>query len=111
MSASEPRASDQGAGTFYDVVAEGTRSPRLGVVHDYDKERGIGAVPSENGVLFGFHSTQIADGSRQIAPGSAVAFRLAAAVGGRFEAFGLTATAGARGVLDGTGHGSSLRPA
>lgn len=108
MKASEAQVSDQDAAAFNEVVAQGTGSLRLGVVQSYDKERGLGIVVDANAVQFGFHSTQIADGSRQIAPGTVVAYRVTAAAGGRFEAFKVTPIAAAQGTLDGTGHSSSL---
>jgi cold shock CspA family protein len=43
-------------------------------------------VISADGALFGFHSTAIVDGSRQIASGAKVTFSVVAAPCGRFEA-------------------------
>ncbi len=66
-------------------MANGSRRPRLGVVTRFDARRGLGVVVSREGTEFAFHSTAIGDGSRQILPGTAVSFTVAAAVGGRFE--------------------------
>ena len=75
---------------FSAVVASGTSHPRLGKVAAYDSERGLGSVVALDGAVFGFHSTAISDGTRQIAVGRAVAFSIAAAPGGLYEATGLT---------------------
>jgi cold shock CspA family protein len=82
--ASEDRAA------FEAIVADGTRGSWLGTVQAFDSERGLGVVVAAGGVSFRFHSTAIADGSRQIAIGSAVSFVVAPALGGRFEADSLT---------------------
>lgn len=64
-----------------------TPAVRLGTVADFDDRRGLGTVrDDESGELLGFHCTEIAGGTRTIAPGTAVAYRRAAAHGGRFEA-------------------------
>jgi cold shock CspA family protein len=55
-------------------------------VEAFDAERGLGTVVEVGGASFGFHSTAISDGSRQIAVGSRVAFVAVSALGGRFEA-------------------------
>jgi cold shock CspA family protein len=46
----------------------------VGVVIDFDAIVGLGTVRAADGVEVGFHCTQIADGSRQIAPGTTVEF-------------------------------------
>jgi len=74
---------------------------RLGVVVGFESGRGLGTVaelppspgtsrdeegPSQPPPSYPFHSTAIAGGSRQIAPGTAVAFVLAPSHGGTLEA-------------------------
>jgi len=55
-------------------------------VADFDDARGWGAVESDDGRRLFLHCTAIADGSRTIAPGTPVRFRVAAGPGGRWEA-------------------------
>ena len=57
-----------------------------GRVRSFDERRGVGEVTSEDGGVFAFHSTAIANGSRRIAEGTQVAFELAAGLPGRWEA-------------------------
>jgi cold shock CspA family protein len=59
---------------------------RLGVVVDFDAVVGLGTVRSADGVEVGFHCTQIADGSRTIAPGTSVEFVVLPGRHGRWEA-------------------------
>ncbi len=66
------------------------RSVRLGVVTAFDEQRGLGSVADDAGGRWAFHCTQIADGTRTIAPGTRVAFLEAAGHLGRMEAVGLT---------------------
>ncbi len=56
-----------------------------GRVADFDVERGLGEIVSDAGERVVFHCTQIADGSRVIAPGTAVTFERLAKLG-RYEA-------------------------
>jgi cold shock CspA family protein len=77
---------------------------RLGVVAAYDAGRGLGSIAESDGhadaadrasevppgSVHAFHCTAIADGSRAIDPGTAVAFVLAAGLGGRLEARSVT---------------------
>ena len=58
----------------------------IGTVVAFDQERGTGAVRSEEGRELFFHCTAIADGSRRIAVGAHVAFRVVAGHLGRWEA-------------------------
>jgi len=85
-----------GDAAFEDVAALGTRSPRLGKVEAFDSERGLGLVGTAGGARFGFQSTAIADGSRQIAVGSLVAFIVVPAPCGRYEAAALTSVDSSR---------------
>ena len=65
-------------------------SDRTGRVADYDPTRGWGTVLGDDGERLGFHCTQIADGSRTIAPGAAVRYRRVPAHLGRYEAVGVS---------------------
>jgi cold shock CspA family protein len=58
----------------------------LGTVTEFDPVRGWGAVTGDDGARVEFHCTQIADGSRSIAVGTAVRYRLAPGHLGRWEA-------------------------
>jgi cold shock CspA family protein len=58
---------------------------RLGVVHEFDAERGLGTVASD-GEVWTFHCTAIADGSRHIDTGVPVAFLVVPSLGGALEA-------------------------
>ena len=66
--------------------------PQEGAVVDFDDPRGLGVVRSVAGVEFPFHCTAIADGSRTIAVGAAVAFAVAPGRRGLWEAVGITPT-------------------
>jgi len=61
------------------------KSQKHGKVKEFDEERGLGIVEAE-GSEWRFHCTQIADGSRTIAVGTAVAFDVAAGMPGHWEA-------------------------
>ena len=60
--------------------------PFLGRVAEFDPERGLGVVVDDTGRALPFHCTAIADGSRQIDVGTAVAFNVAPGHLGRYEA-------------------------
>jgi cold shock CspA family protein len=63
------------------------RAPvQLGVVAHFDGAAGLGTVRGDDGRDYGFHCTQIADGSRAIDEGAAVAFEVVAGHLGRWEA-------------------------
>lgn len=62
-----------------------------GTVATFDDAAGIGEVEAEDGTRYFFHCTQIADGTRTIAPGTAVEFEVAAGHQGRWEARALVA--------------------
>jgi cold shock CspA family protein len=57
-----------------------------GVVASFDEERGIGSVRAEAGEEHFFHCTAILDGSRTIAEGAEVTFKLVAGHRGQWEA-------------------------
>ena len=59
---------------------------RHGTVRSFDERRGVGEVTSEDGNVFAFHSTSIANGSRRIAEGAQVEFDVVAGLPGRWEA-------------------------
>lgn len=65
----------------------------LGQIAEYDDRRGLGVVAAGE-ERYPFHCTAIADGSRHIEAGTAVAFRLAEAHGGATEARALTPVPG-----------------
>lgn len=61
-----------------------------GVVRDFDEARGLGTVVADgDGGEYGFHCTQIADGSRTIDVGAVVEFDVVAGHRGRWEAAAL----------------------
>ena len=60
--------------------------PATGTVVDFDEHRGSGTVRSADGTELFFHCTQIADGTRTIAVGTTVSFRVVAGRLGRWEA-------------------------
>ena len=57
-----------------------------GVVATFDEGRGIGEIENGEGSRYFFHCTRIADGSRTIAPRTAVEFEIVAGHLGRWEA-------------------------
>jgi hypothetical protein len=57
-----------------------------GVVTAFDGPVGLGTVRAADGVTVGFHCTQIADGSRDIAVGTPVEFVVLAGRHGCWEA-------------------------
>jgi cold shock CspA family protein len=67
-----------------------TAAFRTGAVESFDEPRGLGAVRADDGVVFPFHCTAVADGSRTIAVGQAVRFTIVAGNLGRWEAAHIT---------------------
>jgi cold shock CspA family protein len=63
---------------------------RHGTVTAFDAARGWGAVTGADGTRVEFHCTQIADGSRSIAVGTEVRYRLEPGHLGRWEAAAIT---------------------
>jgi cold shock CspA family protein len=61
-------------------------SVRLGLVTSFDPHVGLGVVRGDDGTEFAFHCTQIADGSRCIAPDTSVEFAVVPGHLGRWEA-------------------------
>jgi len=62
----------------------------VGTVSSFDEAVGLGEVTSLDGVVFPFHSTEIADGSRKIETGQRVVYILRPGHCGRIEAGCLT---------------------
>jgi cold shock CspA family protein len=58
-------------------------------VTSYDGERGLGEVEADDGGVYGFHCTALADGSRQVDAGTRVAFLVVAGRSGEWEASSL----------------------
>ena len=61
-----------------------------GSVSAFDETRGIGEVTADDGRTYPFHCTQIADGTRTIATGTAVEFEIVPGHMGRWEATAIT---------------------
>lgn len=62
-----------------------TSAGNRGVVITFDASAGLGTVRTDEGRDLGFHCTQIADGTRNIAEGAAVTFEVIAGRHGRWE--------------------------
>ena len=60
-----------------------------GIVDSFGKDLGLGEVRGQDGRLYPFHCTEIADGSRDIAVGTEVSFAVAPGHLGSWEARGL----------------------
>ena len=60
-----------------------------GTVAEFDEHKGYGTLRADDGTEYFFHCTQIADGTRTIAAGTAVAFEIVAGHQGRWEATSL----------------------
>lgn len=67
---------------------------RRGRVVAFDARRGLGTVEDDDGHRFGFHCTRLADGRRDVAPGTAVVFRVAPGHLGEWEAAALRPVSG-----------------
>jgi cold shock CspA family protein len=57
-----------------------------GIVTEFDDAAGLGVITAADGTTYQFHCTAIADGSRTIAPDTAVEFEARPARNGRWEA-------------------------
>jgi cold shock CspA family protein len=57
-----------------------------GVVEEFDEQRGLGTILADDGDVLPFHCTAIADGSRTVAAGRRVRFRVTPGLLGRWEA-------------------------
>jgi CspA family cold shock protein len=58
----------------------------LGSVSAFDEHRGLGEITADDGTVYPFHCTQITDGTRTIAVGTAVEFEVVPGHLGRWEA-------------------------
>lgn len=67
---------------------------RRGRVRTFDERRGRGEIEGEDRTTFSFHCTAIADGTRRIAPGTAVEFDVVAGLPGRWEAAAIEVRSG-----------------
>ena len=61
-----------------------------GTVTAFDATTGLGEITGDDGASYPFHCTAIADGTRSIEVGRAVAFTVVAGHRGRLEAAGIT---------------------
>lgn len=61
-------------------------APGTGVVVELDEPAGLGRIAASGGLELAFHCTAVADGSRSVPLGARVAFRVAAAHGGGWQA-------------------------
>ena len=57
---------------------------------EFDEAAGLGTVTADDGAVYGFHCTQIADGTRTIAVGTWICFDVVAWHRGRYEAVALS---------------------
>ena len=57
-----------------------------GTVAAFDRARGVGEITGDDGATYPFHSTMIADGTRNIEVGSTVEFEVIPGRLGRWEA-------------------------
>jgi CspA family cold shock protein len=60
-----------------------------GRVVAFDERRGLGTIEGDDGARYGFHCTQIADGSRTIGVNASVMFDVVAGPLGQWEAAGI----------------------
>ena len=68
----------------------------VGTVSAFDEHRGLGEVTADDGTVYPFHCTAIADGTRTIAVGADVEFEIVPGRLGRWEAAAITPRADAR---------------
>ncbi len=59
-------------------------------MRSFDEQRGLGEIVTDEGAVYPFHCTVIADGSRSIPVGTAVEFERVAGHLGRWEAAAVT---------------------
>lgn len=75
------------------ATPSGVHALQRGRVVAFDEHAGLGEVEAAAGERFAFHCTAIAGGSRTIAVGTPVAFRVGPGGPGRWEAHEVTPTA------------------
>ena len=68
-----------------------------GTVTAFDEARGLGTITAEDGHVYPFHCTQVADGTRTIDVGQAVRFEVLPKLG-RYEATAIEKAVGADGA-------------
>ena len=61
-----------------------------GTVTAFNEHRGLGEITADDGTVYPFHCTVIADGSRTIAVGAEVEFETIAGHLGRWEAYAVS---------------------
>jgi CspA family cold shock protein len=61
-----------------------------GIVSAFDEHRGVGEITADDGRVFPFHCTQIADGTRTIEVNAAVEFEVVPGHLGQWEAATIT---------------------
>jgi cold shock CspA family protein len=61
-----------------------------GRVRTFDEHRGLGEIEGDDGALYPFHCTRVADGTRSIPVGATVTFDVAPGPLGRWEAAAIT---------------------
>jgi cold shock CspA family protein len=62
----------------------------LGTVVAFDEQRGLGELETDDGARYGFHCTQIVDGTRTIPVSASVEFQVAPGHLGAWEAVQVT---------------------
>ena len=67
---------------------------RQGKVHSFDERRGVGEIEGDDRTIFPFHCTEVANGTRRIAPGTPVEFDVVAGLPGRWEAAAIEVRSG-----------------
>jgi CspA family cold shock protein len=72
------------------VTATTDPTTRHGTVVEFDDPRGLGTVVGVDGQRYPFHCTQIADGTRTLAVGAEVTFRVEPGPLGRWEAVAIS---------------------
>ena len=61
-----------------------------GTVTEFDDDAGLGTITADDGTMYDFHCTAIADGTRTIAPGTSVEFETRPSRHGGWEAAAIT---------------------
>jgi cold shock CspA family protein len=77
-----------------DTQQAGSHAMTTGAVVEFDETVGLGTVAAEDGQRYPFQCTQIADGTRTIAVGTAVTFEVRPWHRGRYEATAITTLPG-----------------
>lgn len=80
----EPAGTVHSVGTVHPVGTAGP--PQRGNVDSFDSDVGLGQVRAQDGRIYPFHCTEIADGSRDITVGTEVNFAVAPGHLGSWEA-------------------------